>query len=179
MKQRLQEVDRLERERARQGSVEVEYTGPPLSVAASTSGMHPVVEIPSRAGPSRSRDNVHSSPSSRGGASPREKKRRIPPPSYAVLFQLEQSVSAPSAAPVPLMHPDRPFEGVFLPPPRRVREAPAGEDFPESASQARGMRGGGGVAGASSSTMRLDAVEVPRPVGVVRKQWRQEAASSS
>lgn len=179
VKQRLQEVDRLERERARQGSVEVEYTGPPLSAAASTSGMHPVVEIPSRAGPSRSRDSVHTSPSSRGGASPRAKKRRIPPPSYAVLFQLEQSISAPSAAPVPLMHPDRPFEGVFLPPPRRVREAPAGEDFPESASQARGMRGGGGVAGASSSAMRLDAVEVPRPVGVVRKQWRQEAASSS
>lgn len=157
----------------------MEYTGPPLSTTASTSGMHPVVELPLRARPSRPRDNVHSSPSSRGGASPRAKKRRIPPPSYAVLFQLEQSISAPSAAPIPLMHPDRPFEGVFLPPPRRVREAPAEEDFPESASQARGMRGPGGVAGASSSAMRLDAVEVPRPVGVVRKQWRQEAASSS
>ncbi len=182
--QRLQEQADREQEReqegARQGSVEAEYTGPPLNVnaTASTFGMHPVVDISSRAGPSRPRASVHSSPSSRG-ASPRAKNRRVPPPSYAVLYQLEQDISAPSAAPIPLMHPDRPFEGVFLPPPRRARGVSAEHHFPESVSQARGVHGGDGVAGASSSAMRLDAVEVPRPAGAVRKQWRQEAASSS
>ncbi|KAI0367922.1 hypothetical protein BV20DRAFT_534063 [Pilatotrama ljubarskyi] len=172
--------------RAREESPELEYAAaePVRQVHVQ---LHPVVEIPSRLGPSR----VHARPreststgtggstnASAGAGAPPAKKPRIPPPSYAILHQLEEEISPPSAAPIPLLHPGRAFEGVFLPPPppRGARAAASvGGGSSQSISQGRQRVNGGSASPVPSR--RLEAVVVARPVEAVKLQWKQSSSA--
>ncbi|KAI0667438.1 hypothetical protein C8Q78DRAFT_379057 [Trametes maxima] len=207
-------VQRLQERAARMQSPEIEYAGPSSSpgpqaqaqaragpVRAHVPGVHPVVEIPSRPGPSRlpPRRRVDSSETgasasvsvsvSTTGAPHSAKKPRIRPPSYAVIHQLEEEIGEPSAAPVPLLYPHRMFEGVFLPPPRRMRQGVAtvdgdggdsDEGMPQSISVSHAPVASGGMrpAGGPSFARRFEAVEVPLPVEAVMSQWKQSSSSS-
>ncbi|KAH9895937.1 hypothetical protein C8Q73DRAFT_789731 [Cubamyces lactineus] len=174
--QRLQE--RASYAHAREESPEIAYAGP----------VSPVVEIHSRPGPSgarsRPRDISNSSRANATSASrdrdepPPAKKARIPPPSYAIIYQLEQEISAPSVAPLPLLRPEQRFEGVFVPPPPRVRAAPAAEHAAESASTV-GVAIGGRRPETNSPTAprRLEGVVVTTGVEAIKMQWKQDSSS--
>ncbi|KAI0331538.1 hypothetical protein GY45DRAFT_606001 [Cubamyces sp. BRFM 1775] len=179
--QRLQE--RASYARVREESPEIEYAGP----------VSPVVEIPSRPGPSRtrsrpsdisnsSRANAASGSRDRDEPPPARKKARIPPPSYAIIYQLEQEISEPSAAPLPLTRPDQRFEGVFVPPPPKVRHAPPAQHAAvaegESAS-ASGVSNGGRRpdTNSPSRSRRLEGVVVTTDVEAVKVQWKQDSSS--
>ncbi|KAI0357107.1 hypothetical protein OH77DRAFT_1422611 [Trametes cingulata] len=169
---------------AREKSPELEYAGP----AREPAQLHPVVEVPSRPGHSRVHARPRESGSSVGtsaasaargaGGPPPAKKPRIPPPSYAILHQLEEDIAPPSAAPIPLLRPDLAFEGVFLPPPpahsRAVRPAAPVDEGP-SQSISHGPRP---VSGTSpTASRRLEAVVVTRPVEAVKLQWKQSSSA--
>ncbi|KAI0660193.1 hypothetical protein C8Q70DRAFT_80771 [Cubamyces menziesii] len=172
--QRLQE--RASYTHAREESPEIEYAGP----------VSPVVEIHSRPGPSRVRSRPRDiSNSSRANASSTSASRdrdettpstktRIPPPSYAIIYQLEQEISAPSVAPVPLLRPEQRFEGVFVPPPPKVRAAPAAES-----ASTRSIANGAGISVNSSPTgpRRLEGVVVTAGVEAIKMQWKQDSSS--
>ncbi|KAH9849125.1 hypothetical protein C2E23DRAFT_888513 [Lenzites betulinus] len=195
----------LQERAERRASPELEYAGPPVSAMSLNMHMdvdvYPVVEITSRAGPSTRRARVPPSTSSASGSSVsahRKKKRgvnegeeedaeertatkkrkgRIPPPSYAVLYQLEQEVSEPSLAPIPLLHPDLRFEGVVLPLVRHrelrdkddeegdndsdvVERRPSRKSVPGARSLGTKM----GMGAVSAPPMRLEAVELTTSV---------------
>ncbi|KAI0822165.1 hypothetical protein BC628DRAFT_1340976 [Trametes gibbosa] len=217
-------LQRLQERAEHRASPVLEYAGPPLGATAMRMDVdvevYPVVEIPSRAGPSRarrgrvpSRTRPGSSVSARGGrvrcdevddeleddvgedAVPepaeeekiekekkKKKKGRLPPPSYAVLYQLEQEISEPSLEPIPLLRPDQRFDGVVLTAsPRRLvrsRARRVGEEDEEEeegddeegrrwarklgapAAWGSGRDGGLGSASARTAPMRLEAVEL-------------------
>ncbi|KAI8969535.1 hypothetical protein BD414DRAFT_503175 [Trametes punicea] len=174
--QRLQERASA-RSQTREESPEIEYAGP----------VSPVVEVSARPGPSRvfarPRESVNSPRARRGigaGDGPPTKKAHIPPPSYAILYQLEQEISPPSEEPVPLLRPDQRFEGVVIPPvPRRpqpaVQEPP---DEPESISRAGRLGEGAKPNAVSSATSRLlEAVVVTTPVDAVKMRWKQDSSN--
>ncbi|KAI9068550.1 hypothetical protein FKP32DRAFT_1754367 [Trametes sanguinea] len=168
------------RARVREESPELEYAGSSTSPTADS----PVPAKPLRTY-GRSRRILESSePSTSSGsqAPPSTKKAPIPPPSYAILYQLEQEISTPSAEPIPLLHPDQRFDGVVIPPPPRWAKLPSRgtEDEPESISRGRPSTDTeedemAVDVGRSPTSRRLEAVVVTVPVETVKMQWKQGA----
>ncbi|KAI0631673.1 hypothetical protein C8Q77DRAFT_152307 [Trametes polyzona] len=149
--------------------------------APSRRRLVPVVEIPSRARARSHRDRaVSGSPSSassgtspsrtagsrassssgkqRDQGTPPAETARVRPPSYAIMYQLEEEVREPSNEPIPLECPDMVFDGVVL----ALRRRPGGE---------------GSV---STPPMRLEAVELRgRSVDGVKQRQKHAHASSA
>ncbi|KAI0776937.1 hypothetical protein BD413DRAFT_232679 [Trametes elegans] len=155
----------------REQSPEIAYAGP-VGVG------QPFVQVPSRPGPGRIHDHGHRPHASNGAdslsAQRPAKKARIPPPSYAILYQMEQEISEPSAAPIPRLRPNEAFEGVVLPPPRRGRRSSA--ELPsESISQAGDAMNAAESRsdGSSPIATQFAGVFVTKPTEAVRLQWKQ------
>ena len=102
----------------------------------------------------------------------RDSSSHIPPPSYAIIYEQHHNISTPSKDPIPLMHPEQRFDGVYItskPPPEDI-DTEESTDIEEDTRRKKAMASGG----RPWKPETFDAVVVTSTARSVQEKWKRD-----